>query len=154
MALDYGTATDAILGRFKETMDAASPILNGGDPLVLVFEPSEQDLAPHPKDSDIAWARAVVRHADASKATLANSAGVARYRRVGKLWVQIFVPAHGAKDWTKAQQLAMVAQAGFEGKRTAGDGVLFLSSSITEVPRDGAYYRFDLKVVFTWDQIR
>lgn len=154
MALDYEAAVDAVLTRFKTTMDAGSPALNGAVALPLVFEQTETDMTPHPKDSGIAWARAVVRHADAVKATLANAAGNARYRRMGMMWAQIFVPGIGAKDWTKAQRLAMVAQTGFEGKRTAGDGVLFTSASIVEVPRDGAYFRFDLKVMFYWDQIR
>lgn len=154
MALDYETATDAVLARLKEVMDAGSPDLNDAVPLTLVFEPTEPDMAPHPKDSDAAWARAVVRHADAHKATLASASGSSRYRRQGMLWVQIFVPAHSAKDWTKSQRLAMIVQAGFEGTRTPGDGVLFVTSSIIEVPRDGAYFRFDVKVTFYWDQIR
>lgn len=153
MALDYEAACDAILTRFREAMNTGSPALNGTVPLALVFEPTEADLITHPKDSGIAWARAVVRHADSQKVTLKTNTNGARFRRTGLLWAQIFVPAHSAKDWTKAQRLAMVAQAGFEGKRTPGDGVLFLTSSIIEVPRDGAYFRFDLKVTFTWDEI-
>lgn len=155
MALDYETATDAILTMFRVTMNAGSPALNGAVALPLVFEQTEPDLTQHPKDSGVAWARAVVRHADAQKVTLRSNSNGARYRRVGLLWVQIFVPAHSPKDWTKAQRLAMVAQAGFEGARTpGGDGVVFQSASIIEVPRDGASFRFDLKVAFTWDELR
>lgn len=154
MALDYEAAVDAVLGQFKTVMDAGSPALNGAVALPLVFESTEPDLVTHPKDSGIAWARAVVRHADARKVTLSKAVGTARYRRQGMMWAQIFVPAKSAKDWTKAQRLAIVAQAGFEGTRTPGDGVLFTSSSIVEVPRDGANFRFDLKVMFYWDQIR
>lgn len=154
MALNYATAIDAILGTFKVAWDANTPALTGALAPVIVYESSEPDLKPHPKDSTLPWARAVVRHADTSKVTLASDTGTARYRRPGLAWVQIFVPANSAKDWFLAQSLAMAAQAAFEGKRSPGDGVLFTAASIHEVPREAAWFRFDVKVGFYWDQVR
>lgn len=155
MALNYATAIDAILGTIKVAWDASTPAITGGAAPTLVYESSEPDLKPHPKDSTLPWARVVVRHADTTKVALGMVSSAARYRRPGMAWMQVFVPANSAKDWFLAQQLAMAAQTAFEGKRTAGsDGVLFTSASIHEVPREAAWFRFDVKVVFYWDQIR
>lgn len=155
MAFDYVQAVDAILGTIKVAWDAGTPALTGGPVPQLVFESLENDLKPHPRDGTLPWARAVVRHADASKITLNNDVGTARYRRIGVAWVQVFVPATSAKEWTLGQQLAMVAQNAYEGKR-AGEGksVVFTKVSIQDRPKDGAFYVFDVKANFYWDQIK
>lgn len=154
MATTFVDATDAILSKAKVGWDANSPALNGGTVPVLVYEALEPDLKPHPRDSTKPWARAVVRHNEgAGKVTLNNAEKVARYRRTGLLWVQVFVPAGGADQWTLGQKLAQVALDAVEGKR-AGSSVVFLKCSIQDRPRDGNWLTFDVKAGFYWDQIK
>lgn len=154
MALTYESAVDAILGRLKTRWDADTPALvSSADPVTLVYEQEEQDLKPHPRDTAVPWARAVVRHFNAAKVTLNCEAGTARYRRMGLVWVQVFVPSTmGAPGWTLAQKLAMTAQKAYEGQRELG--VVFTDSIIIEKPKDGALFSFDIKTSFYWDQIR
>jgi hypothetical protein len=152
MAITFDTAVDSILTTLKVKWDAATPALNGGEIPTLVFEAIEQDLKPHPKDSEEPWARAVIRHADAFKATLANDVGTARYRRVGLVWVQVFTPSKSAQNWTLCQQLAMVAQTAYEG-RCVGD-VVYTKATIFDSPKDGPWWRYDMRAEFYWDEIR
>lgn len=150
----YVDAEDAIIEALKTKWAADAPAFNGGIVAPsLVFEFLEPDLKVHPRDSGKAWARVAVRHADANKASLRNSEGLARYRRVGFVWVQIFVPATGGKAWTVAAQLAGVAQKAYEGKRTAGGLVVFTKAQILDVARDGAWVRKDVRANFYWDEI-
>ncbi len=153
---DIISAIDSILGTLKVAWDANAATFNAGTEPVLVFEATEPDLKPHPRDTAKAWARAVVRHMDSSKVTLVGASG-ARYRRTGIVWVQVFVPATDAAQWTVAQELAAVAQMAYEGNRAGPSlpgSVVFTKATILDRPKDGAYFRCDCKVSFTWDEIK
>lgn len=154
MALDIISATDAILSTFKTYWDANSTAYNSGQPVPLVFDISEMDLKPHPEDSSKPWARAVVRHATARKATLQNAAGQGRYRRTGLAWVQIYVPFVDGSAYTTAQRLAVVAQKAYEGKRTGGGEVVFMDCAILDRAPEGQWFRYDVKASFYWDEIK
>lgn len=154
MALDIVSATDAILSQLKVYWDANTPAYNSGQPVLLVFDTMEMDLKPHPETTNNPWARAVVRHAGARKATLANSAGQGRYRRLGLAWVQIYVPAVDGSAYTTAQRLAQVAQKAYEGKRTAGGEVVFTECTILDRSPEGQWFRYDVKASFYWDEIK
>jgi hypothetical protein len=147
-------ATDLILGQFKTRWDADSGALNGSVVPTIVYEATEPDLKPHPRDSALPWARIVVRHNDAIKVTLNCENGTARYRRTGLAWVQVFVPSDGAEAWTKAQRLAIVAQKAYEGQRAAGGAVVFTKAAILDRPKDGPWFTFDIKVNFYWDEVK
>lgn len=153
MSLTFDTADSAIFGQLKAAWDANTPALTGGAIPVTVYEASEQDLKPHPRDTTVPWARAVIRTADAEKVTLVSSAG-GKYRRTGCVWVQVFTPATDATFYLLGKRLAMVAQSAFEGKRTAGDGVLFTKSTIKESPKDGQWFLFNVVTYFTWEERR
>lgn len=146
-------AEDAILSTLKVAWDANTAAIAGTVPQ-LVYEFLEPDLKPHPADSQQPWARVIVRHSDAAKTSLANSDRVSRYRRVGLVWVQIFVPAGFGSAWTKAGDLADVAQAAYEGKRALGGRVVFTKVPIIDVAKDGPWVRKDIKAFFYWDEVK
>lgn len=150
----FDKATDAILGTLKTYWDAHAGSVNGSVVPTLVYEFLESDLKPHPRDTSKPWARVVVRHGDGNKVTLNNSDGVARYRRLGVAWVQVFVPAAYGSAWTVAQQLAAVAQFAYEGKRALDGTVVFTKVTMSDHARDGASVRKDVKVYFYWDDVR
>lgn len=146
-------AEDAILGTLKAAWDANTPAITTTAPQ-LVYEFLEPDLKPHPADSTQPWARVVIRHTDAGKMTLANSDGVARYRRIGLVWVQIYMPAGFGSAWTTAGSLAVVARNAYEGKRALGGRVVFGKVPIIDVAKDGAWVRKDVKASFYWDEVK
>lgn len=159
MTLTFDTADSAIFGQLKTAWDANTPALMvsptapAGYIPATVYEATESDLKPHPRDGSLAWARAVMRHADAEKVTLVGASG-ARYRRHGCIWVQVFTPAVDATALLLGKRLAMVAQTAFEGKRTAGDGVLFTKATIKESPKDGPWFLHNVVAYFYWDERR
>jgi hypothetical protein len=153
MATDFESACDAILSTLKVQWDADTTAVAGAVP-ALVYEAQEPDLKPHPRDSALPWARVVLRHTGARKATLNNDEGTARYRRTGFVWLQVFAPADSEQGWTLAQRLAMIGQKAYEGKRAAGGEVVFTTSAILDRPKSGNWFQFDVKTEFYWDEIR
>lgn len=154
MALSYNEAVDTILSTLKTKWDSDTPALNGGQAPHLVYQFIESDLKPHPRDSGKAWARVTVRHNEGGKASLSNSDGQARYRRIGLAWVQVFVPAKSGSSWTLASSLAGVAAAAYEGKRGIAGPVVFTKVTLEDKPKEGAWVRVDVKARFYWDEIR
>jgi hypothetical protein len=150
----YNAAEDAILAALKVKWDADTPALNSAVPVTLVYELTEPDLKPHPRDSNKPWARVIVRHADAGKTSLTSSDKTARYRRVGIVWVQVFAPGSYGSAFTLARQLAQVAQAAYEGKRSPDGSVVFTKAAITDSQKDGAFVRRDMKASFYWDEVK
>jgi hypothetical protein len=153
MAATLVSASDAILSTLKTAWDANAGTIVGGSTPTLVYEALEPDLKPHPRDTGSAWARVVLRHQDSEKVTLNNSDRAARYRRYGLVWVQVFTPRKGAADYTVAQELAAMVRLAFEGRRAAGDAVCFKRATVMDVPPEGSWWRFDVKVDFYWDEI-
>lgn len=156
MATTLDTAVDAILSTFKVRWDTDTPAITGGDVPLVCYEATEEDLKTHPKDSTLPWARLVIRHANGpGKVTLNNAAGCARYRRTGIVWVQVFTPSGSPPNWLLCQKLARVAQDAYEGKRAAeGNSVVFTKATIIDKPKENAWFRYDVKVEFYWDEIK
>jgi len=73
---------------------------------------------------------------------------------MGIAWIQVYAPRQGAKFYTMAQKLAMVAQKAYEGRRSPGDSVVYTSAAIMDQPVEAGWYRYDCKVSFYWDEIR
>jgi hypothetical protein len=152
MPTNYVDAEDTILGMLKTAWDASAPALfTPPYTPALVYESQEADLKPHPRDGSKAWARAVVRTADGRSAAIGKApTGLARFRRFGIAWVQIFVPAKFASGWTQASQLASIAQQAYEGK--AGH-VTFTRVQLVDLPQDGNWVRKDVKAFYSWDEL-
>lgn len=155
MATTLVAATDAILNHLKTAWDAGANALAAGvDEPVLVYESLESDLKMHPRDTGKSWARITIRHApESQKVSLTDSSKRARYRRTGTVWVQVFSPRKGASYYTEAQQLASLVRNAYEGKRTAADGVVFTEAALMDQNPEAAWWRYDVKVQFYWDEI-
>ena len=154
MATTLVAATDAILSTLKVAWDAGAPAIVGGTPTAPVYEPLEPDLKPHPRDSGNSWCRISIRHNDDSKkVSLTDSARRARYRRTGLAWVQVFSPRKGASYYTEVQALAGLIRQAYEGKRTGADAVVFTQVAVIDQPPEAAWFRYDVKVEFYWDEI-
>lgn len=145
----YTDAENQILDKLKVAWDANTPAISTTAP-VLVYEFLEPSLKPHPRDTGKPWARVAIRHLHASKAGLTGSDGLARYKRGGMIWMQVFVPAKWASAWTMASELAQVGQNAYEGKRTTAGRVVFTSAVIMDKPQDGAWVRKDMQAYFYW----
>lgn len=144
---DVVDATDLILGALRTRWLADTPAITGTAP-TLVYEPTEPDVTPHPRDTAEPWARVTVRHATGKAASLGNR----RFVRTGTVWVQIFVPFTDGEAWTIAQRLAQVAQNAYEGQQVGG--VLFPSVATPERGRDGSFWRHDCVATFEYHEIK
>lgn len=154
MSTNLVSATDAILSTLKTAWDAGAPAIVGGPATAPVYEILEPDLKPHPRDSGNSWCRITIRHNDDSKkVSLTDSARRARYRRTGLAWVQVFSPRKGASYYTQLQALATLVGHAFEGKRSAADGVNYTQVAVIDQPPEAAWFRYDVKVAFMWDEI-
>lgn len=159
-SLTHATAIDAILGALTTSWNAVTPTYNNGVPATLLFESTARSLKP-PVASPLLYGRAVIRHSTSKKVTLNNAAGTGRYRHVGILWVQIFVPFTDGSAWTVGQNIGDTIRQPFEGT-TVGpatspatiNGVVFTSATLQDHSEDGTFVRLDLKVEFYWESIR
>jgi hypothetical protein len=138
----YNENMDSILRTFKSQWDATG--------IPVVYELTESDLKPHPRDTGSAWVRVVVRHNDAVQKSLPGPKGKTKYWRYGLVWIQLFVPAVSGASWTAAQDLAEVAQKAYEGK--FDPNITYLKAAIEDKPRDNGWVRKDIKVFFHWDE--
>jgi hypothetical protein len=152
MPTNYVDAEDTILGTLKTAWDANAPAIF--DPTytpALVYESTEADLKPHPRDGTKAWARAVVRNDDAKKASLGRSpAGLARYRRIGIAWVQVFSPGQVRQRLDSGRTACEHRPTGVRREsRTRG----VYTGPVVDLPLDGNWVRKDVKAFFYWDEI-
>lgn len=148
MASTYTTAVDSILATLKETWDTDTPALNGSAVVALVYEDTEKDAKPHPRETGAAWARVSVRHEGARAAAI----GGRKYRRTGMVWVQVFVPHTDGLAKDKAQALAAVALKAYESAR--GSLVSFKDAAVIDKGPEGAWIRADCTARFWWDELR
>lgn len=155
MAVDIEGATDELLGALKTAWDAnaRSTAVDGVTVFtpLLVYEPDEADLKPHPSDSDRAWARVVIRHGSTLKRAIGMS-GPSRYGRTGILFFQAFSPNRSGAAWAEARALATIAQRAYEGKPSPN--VQFLRASVFERGAEASWYRADMQMNFRWDEIK
>lgn len=153
MADSYQTAINAILSTFTVAWNANTPAVTLGAAPVIVYEDIERDLKPHPSDSTVPWTRIIVRHSDSNKVTLASATGMARYRRVGIAWVQVYVPFVDGTSAPICRALASVARLAFEGKRALSGELVYDKTAVIDRAAENAFLRRDVKVEFHWDEI-
>lgn len=147
MAIDVVSATDVILSDLKVLWDVQAAVLVTPTP-VLVFEPLEKSLLPHPADAALPWARVVVQHVTGRAAAI----GPHRWRRTGLVLVNVFVPFTDGSSFTLAQRLAKIAQEAYE--TPADTRVKYPRVDYKERGRDGTFYRVDVVANFWWDEIK
>lgn len=97
------------------------------------------------------WARTTLRHNLGGQATLANHAGVSRFRREGILTVQIFTPS--GEGLSRAYDLAKIIADALEGASTSR-GVWFRNTRLNEVGPDGDWFQLNVTTDFIYDEIK
>lgn len=151
MATGYEDAVDSILSTLKAQWDTDTPAIVGTMlPASLVYEETEHDLKPHPRDTEKPWGRVVVRHAPGGSG--AAALGNHRFRRTGTVFLQVFYPLTGGKSLEKASALARVGQKAYESARSGP--VSYKSVTVSEKGPDGSFYRVDCTAKFWWDELR
>lgn len=131
-------ARDALTGFVKTAWDAAT----SSAPLLY-----ENLKGQRPPDPPALWARVHVRHFQGERASLgANN----RFRRNGRVYVQVFLPVEKGME-----TLDQAGQALMEAFEDAGgiDNIWFRDSSVREVGSDGTYYQVNVETDFTWDRV-
>lgn len=165
MATNVIIATDEMLAALNSVWPAKSlalynTFLTGATPArptvstapVLIFEPLEKGVSPHPSTGALPWARVTVRHATGFDAAIGLGGNRKRFRRTGTLWLQCFAPNEDGSGWGLSRQLAMIGQSVYQGARTVN--VTFNNVALIERGQDGSFYRTDITAQFKWDELQ
>lgn len=119
---------------------------------VLIFEPLEKGVSPHPSTGALPWARMTVRHGAGYDAAIGLGGNRKRFRRTGTVWLQCFAPNEDGSGWSLSRQLAMIGQSVYQGARTTN--VTFNNVALLERGQDGGFYRTDITAQFKWDELQ
>lgn len=136
-------ARDAILGTFKTAWDAQTPPV---PPVVYDGISGEP-----PRDGGV-WARVSVKHGPSAQATIGGSPGNKRFRRIGFVVIQLFVPI--GQGLTVADRYAKVAVDAFEGKATKPDGAFFYNVRANEIGPTDDWFQMNILAEFQWDEVK
>lgn len=114
MALDFETASDAVLGLLASAFRAEAEAVLGYEPRVEWPDQKRVD----PATGEEAWARVAIRHVDARQTSL-GEAGGRKFSRDGLVSVQLFVPK-SQRGFTLLQKLGKVVVDALEGRHAGG----------------------------------
>lgn len=141
MSLTIEQAVDAMYGHLTTGWN------NLPSPPTLLYEDRGQEIP----GTDVAWARAEVRHNEGGQATLGEK-GYRTFERIGFVTVQIFTPLNQGR--AQSDKLAQAVIDIFEGE-TAGNGAIwFRRVRANEVGRDGGWFQINVLAEFEYDQQR
>jgi len=135
-------ARDDMLGVLKVAWEASADSQN----LPMLYP----DVAGDPP-TEGAWGRATVLHTGSNQASLANHAGVRRFRRTGVVVVQLFTPPGGGQ--VLSDDLVTVVKNAFEGITTT-NGVVFLNVTPRDIGQSGGFYQANVQADFEYDEVR
>lgn len=148
MTADIETATDEVTALFKAAWDAES---EAADFQILYWnKPDDPPAVPDDDKNPPPWVKIIVRHQDASPAGMGSDTGRRKKTRYGIVTVQIF-EGYGTGG-AKANRLARVAEAAFDGKETPS-GVWFRRVRTVDFGRSGPWYRTDVLAEFEYDDV-
>ena len=99
-----------------------------------------------------AWGRATVRHTAGFQATLRGAVGERRFRHLGTVTVQLFVPSGEGQGLSDA--LAKIVMAAFEGVTTSPGHVIFRNVKTVEIGPDGQFFQVNALAEFEYDEVR
>jgi hypothetical protein len=149
-SLDFETATDIVLGKFKEEWDRRAEEATAGY-VPEVEWPNVRIETPKSETSkDRAWARITTRHTSGSQRSLGEE-DCRRFERRGLVSVQVFAPV-GQRGLTLAHRLGTVAQDAFEGEQS--EGVWFRDAVLREVGPDAHWYQVNVTAEFVYDVVK
>mgnify|MGYP006921313118 CR=1 FL=1 len=144
---DLEQVYDSIFGCFRTAWLTNTPTLAGGTAPEIEWPDMPRPETPLSEGKD-PWCRIAVKHQERMLTTIGTLPGQGRTKSTGTVKVNIFVPA-GKRGLAFASRLGKVAVAAFEGQR-AGD-VWFTDVVPQEVGIDGAWYQYDVKATFHYD---
>ncbi len=107
------------------------------------------DVGGKVPDSNVVWARAILRHVSGGQASLACFDGKSRWANQGTLFVQVFGPIGDGS--TAAYDAAQLVASAYKGKRSGG--VWFRNPRINEVGTTGDFEQINFMTEFNYDQI-
>lgn len=136
--MGFAATEAAIRSRFNTQWSSLRPTIPA------FFDNAGDDVTP-PEDST--WVRLTILPGDSSQVEMGNTR---RWRRVGVLIVQIFVPA--ASGTGLALELGDTVRDIFEGLTVSG--VIFRATSLNRVGLDGAWLQYNAITPFQADELR
>ena len=96
------------------------------------------------------WSAIFLNITDGLQATLAGDTGKRHYNKIGFITIQSF-GALSSRGFTKAENLATLAEACYRGKTGAG-GIWFRNFRSTPVGPSDAWYQFNTTIDFEFSQ--
>ena len=136
--MGFATTEAAIRSRFNTQWSTLRPTVP------LYFDNAGDDVTP-PQNS--AWVRLTILPGASSQVEMGN---LRRWRRIGVIVVQIFVPA--ASGTGLAAELGDTVRDIFEGVTISG--VIFRATSLNRVGLDGAWLQYNASTSFQADELR
>lgn len=136
--MGFAATEAAIRSRFNTQWSSLQPAIPA------FFDNAGDDVTP-PEDST--WVRLTVLPGASRQVEMGNTR---RWRRVGVLVVQIFVPA--ASGTGLALELGDTVRDIFEGLTVSG--VIFRATSLNRVGLDGAWLQYNASTAFQADELR
>tara|TARA_Y100001937_G_scaffold108328_1_gene151900 strand:- start:732 stop:1145 length:414 start_codon:yes stop_codon:yes gene_type:complete len=133
----FEQAYDALLTQIKTQLDVSQASLPIAWPNID-YNPSE----------GTSWARVTILGGESRIASI-GIVGSRRYRAVGTVSIQIFVPSGQGANVGLA--IADDIAAALRGVTTSG--VVLMATTISPVGRDGAYYQINTSTPFRYDTI-
>lgn len=147
MSATFETAVDEMSKLFWEAWEPTGNPVHW--PGVAFNVPGTDNSFIPPQDSP--WARFAVLHATGGQRSLTGLGNKKKWGREGTLWVQIFVPI--GSGLSTAYQLAKIVTDAYEGVSTPSC-VWFRNARINEVGATGGYEQLNVRVDFTYDEIK
>lgn len=136
--MGFAATESTIRSRFNTQWSSLRPTIPA------FFDNAGDDVTP-PEDST--WVRLTVLPGGSSQVEMGN---LRRWRRVGVIVVQIFVPA--ASGTGLALELGDTVRDIFEGLTVSG--VIFRATSLNRVGLDGAWLQYNASTPFQADELR
>lgn len=150
MAFSQRAAVDEIMTCLREAWNAGAGAASGAGqaPELLYEETSRDNLPPAMVTTNRPWGRVRITHHSARQRTVSAK----RFNQVGSVLVECYVPETSGDAKGKAQDLADVVLAAFEGQRTPH--VTFREVTPMEAGRAGLFYQIDVAAVFEYQRTR
>lgn len=136
--MGFAATESTIRSRFNTEWATAQPTVP------VFFDNAGDDVTP-PQNS--AWVRLTVLPGESRQVEMGR---LRRWRRVGQIVVQIFVPA--ASGTGLAQELGDAVRDVFEGRTVSG--VIFRATSLNRVSLEGAWLQYNATTNFQADELR
>lgn len=141
MADTYEEARDALTGFIQAAWNASATAGGASAPLFYDNADGQRPDPPAP------FGRVTVRFFSGTRASLGPNA---RFRRVGRVFVQVFNPAgEGMEDLDRTGQDLVAALEG----AGAIDNIWFRDIAERDVGTDGTYYQVNVEADFTFDRV-